>query len=61
MHLNRSSKQACKRQQRGQSLIEYALSWVVVGTCLFAARSPAGLAFARVIHDFYDSVSVFLR
>lgn len=49
------------RQQRGQSLIEYALSWVVVGACLFAARSPAALAFAQVIHDFYDSVSVFLR
>jgi hypothetical protein len=49
------------RQERGQSLIEYALSWVVVGACLFAARSPAGLAFAQLIHDFYDSVSVFLR
>ena len=59
--MKRSGKRAGIRRQGGQSLIEYTLSWAVVGTFLFAAQSSAGFALARVIHDFYRSVCVVLH
>ena len=59
--MKHSGKCAGIRRQRGQSLIEYTLSWAVVGAFLFAAQSPAGFAVARVIHDLYRSVCLVLH
>jgi hypothetical protein len=47
-----------RRQQRGQSMIEYVIICSVLAICLFA--TPVGQQLTTALHDFYYYLTFFI-